>query len=174
MDESWVSVAQFSDPLSARVASGRLTSEDIPSAVSRPPFSAGLYYLRVPPESVDAAKRILEASARLDETELTRLALQEPPPDDYVPSTTTSTTKDPRDRRLAVMMPVGSGVLFLVTAGSFWVILARVLDKGVQYPTICSPAGCRNSLGALIASGLMALLTLGMFLASLGVGKQDK
>lgn len=91
VDKSWVSVAQYSDPISARIASGRLAAENIQSGVSRPAFSTGLYYLRVPPDFVDAAKRVLESSASLDEGELSKLALKEPPPDDYVRSQPTGT-----------------------------------------------------------------------------------
>jgi hypothetical protein len=177
VDESWVSVAQFSDPASARVASSRLTAENVPNAVSRPPFAVGLYYgvyyLRVPPESVGAAKEILEADARLGEEELEDLALHDSVPDDFVPPTT-STPGDPQARHLRVLMPIGSSVLFLFFAGNFAVVLTRMIDKGVQYPTFCTAAGCRSSLNALFWSGLGALVMLGALLASLGIGKQDK
>ena len=165
MDESWVSVAQFSDPTSARVASGRLASEKIPSAVSRPAFSAELFYLRVPPESVEAAKEILDATANFDEGELTRLAIQEPPPDDYVPSTR---TEDSQTRRLSLMMPLGVGVCFIFSAGLFIGLLVTLNRKGVTVPRYCSPAGCRSILIGLIISGLFTLFTFVAFLGSLG------
>jgi hypothetical protein len=173
VDESWVSVAQFSDPTSARVASGRLTAENIPNAVWREAFSA--YHVRVPPDSLDPAKQTLEATAKLDEEELTQHALEEPPPDDYVPVTSTSSFQgDPQARHLAVLMPIGSAILFLICAGNFAIGLMRFMDRGVVYPTFCTAAGCRSSIMALVVSGVGALLMLGAFLGSLGVGRRDK
>jgi hypothetical protein len=173
VEESWVSVAQFSDSMSARIASGRLASENIHNAVSHPPLAAGLYYVRVPPESADAAKEILEANARLDEKEVADLALHDPAPDDFVPPIK-STPGDPQARHLRALMPIGSSVLFLFFAGNFAVVLTRMIDKGVQYPMFCTPAGCRSSLNVLFWSGLGALVMLGALLASVGIGKQDK
>jgi hypothetical protein len=154
--------------MSAKVASGRLARENIPNAVSRHAFSSGLYYLRVPPESLDAAKQVLEANANFDEDELKRLALQEPPPDDYVPS---SLAEDSHKRRLSMMMPIGSGVCFLFSASLFVFILVTLARKGVTVPKYCGPAGCRSIVIGLLISGLFTLFTLAVFLGSLGGGK---
>jgi hypothetical protein len=116
MNESWVSVAEFSDPASARVASGRLSSENIPNAVSRPPFSAGLYYLRVPPELSDAAREALVVGANISDSDLASLALQSPPPDDLLTREPGSATSGPRSNRIPWMVAVGVGIVFVLSA----------------------------------------------------------
>lgn len=167
MDESWVSVAQYSDPASAQVASGRLASESIPSAVSRPAFSAGLYYVRVPPRSLDAAQEILKTNENLDVQELTELALSTPAPDDYVPPRP-STSGDVPSRRVALMMlPLVGGLVFLISAGIFGMSLITLVTKGEPLPRYCGAGGCWSLLTVSITSGLMTLLSLGMVLASL-------
>jgi hypothetical protein len=78
----WVSVGQYSDYTSALLNSQRLSDEGIPNRIWSPPRSPGESYIWVPPEFADAAKRILDQPA-VPETELTALALQDPPPDDF-------------------------------------------------------------------------------------------
>jgi hypothetical protein len=78
----WVSVGRYSDYLSAEVVSGRLSREGVTNRIWRPQRSAGECYIWVPPELVDEAKRIL-AEPPISEAALTRLALKEPPPDDF-------------------------------------------------------------------------------------------
>jgi hypothetical protein len=172
VDASWVSVAQYSDVKSADFASLQLGAESIPSEVSRVSHSTDLYDLRVPLESADAAKEVLESFARIDEKELTRLALTEPAPDDYVPSST-ATTEDPQARRLSVMMPIFSGGLFLVGAGAFAMALATVSRHGPAW-MFCSARGCRNFITLAVISGLVTLVGLGAFLGSLGRRNQEK
>lgn len=108
-----------------------------------------------------------------DDDELTRLALQEPPPDDYVPSETTS--GDSQSRRLAMMMPVGSAIIFLVTTGLFVVLVGTMLRKGPFVASVhCGPAGCRSPLVAAVVSGVMALLSLGVFIGSVTRTGRDR
>jgi hypothetical protein len=78
----WVSVAQYSDPLSAGVVSKRLSDEGVPNRIWIPPRSGGECYIWVPPESANAAKQIL-AEPAVPEEELTALALKDPPPGDF-------------------------------------------------------------------------------------------
>jgi hypothetical protein len=78
----WVSVGQYSDYLSAEVVSGRLSREGVTNRIWRPQRSAGECYIWVPPELVAEAKRIL-SEPPISEAALTRLALKEPPPDDF-------------------------------------------------------------------------------------------
>jgi hypothetical protein len=85
--QDWVSVGQYSDPMSALVVSKRLSDEGVPNRIWTPPRSAGESYIWVPPESADVAKRIL-AEPAVSEAELTALALKDPPPDDFETSET--------------------------------------------------------------------------------------
>jgi hypothetical protein len=82
--DDWVMIAQYPNVSSAEVASGLLTSMDVQNEilpVADSLTSGGECYISVPPEVADDAKRILSESA-VSESELTDLALQEPPPDD--------------------------------------------------------------------------------------------
>jgi hypothetical protein len=82
--DDWTVVGEYPNISSAEVASGLLSSlgvrsEILPVADSL--TSSGECYVSVPPEMADEAKRIL-AGTSVSESELTDLALQEPPPDD--------------------------------------------------------------------------------------------
>jgi len=81
-EDDWVTVGQFSDPLSAEIVSKRLTEEGVPNRIWTPPRSGGECYVWVPPESLDTAKQLL-AEPAVPEDELTALALKDPPPDDF-------------------------------------------------------------------------------------------
>jgi len=78
----WVTVGQYSDPMSAAIVSKRLSEEGVPNRVWAPPRASGDCYIWVPPESADAAKEIL-AEPAVPEEELTALALKDSPPDDF-------------------------------------------------------------------------------------------
>ena len=171
MDASWVSVAQYSDAKSADFACMQLAAEGIPGEVSRTSRSPDLYELHVPLESADAAKEVLESFARIDDAELTRLALKAPAPDDYVPSSVPS-NGDPQARRMSLMMPIFSGVLLFVSAGIFAMALAIVSRHGPAW-MVCSARGCRNFITLAVVSGLMTLVGFGAFLGSLGRPSQD-
>ena len=90
-DNDWVSVGEYPNFEAAEVVAGRLSTEGVPNRVvstepGGPLFGAlGEYSLLVPPDSVEAARRILSESA-ITEADLTALALQDPPPDDFDPS----------------------------------------------------------------------------------------
>jgi hypothetical protein len=82
--DDWVVVAEYPNASSADVASGLLSnmgiqSEVLPVADSL--TSGGECRLSVPPELADEAKRILSDSS-VSDSELTELALRDPPPDD--------------------------------------------------------------------------------------------
>lgn len=81
-EDDWVRVSQYTNYLAALVVSGRLSAEGVPNRIWSPPRSAGKCYISVPEDSVDAAKQIL-AEPPVSETELTALALKDPPPDDF-------------------------------------------------------------------------------------------
>jgi hypothetical protein len=94
-NNEWVSVGAYPDVESAQVVSGRLSIEGVPNRlIAREPGGPlfgvlGEWSILVPPESLADAERVL-AEPPPTEAELTALALQDPPPDDYVPSTTPS------------------------------------------------------------------------------------
>jgi hypothetical protein len=81
--EDWVSVAEFSGPLPARIVAVRLTAEGVPHRVvgnvwpRRDPTT----WIWVPPEWRERAQQIL-AEPAMSEDELTKLALSYPPSDD--------------------------------------------------------------------------------------------
>ena len=85
--DDWLTVGEYSNAASARVAAGLLTSMGVAHRVWPSPQlmpgadPSGDFYIWVAPEFADEAKRILSESALSDE-ELTKLALKEPPPDD--------------------------------------------------------------------------------------------
>lgn len=81
-DEDWVTVGEYSGPLSAAIVSRRLTEEGVPNRIWSPPQSGGECFLWVARESLDAAKAILSQPA-VSEEDLTALALRDPPPDDF-------------------------------------------------------------------------------------------
>jgi hypothetical protein len=74
VDDSWVSLEQFPDRMSAQVVAGRIGIAGIHSYVSSPPGSVGVYYLRVPPNQLDRAKKVLQDCA-IPESELADLAM---------------------------------------------------------------------------------------------------
>jgi hypothetical protein len=82
--DDWIMIAQYPNVSSAEVASGLLTSMGVQNEIlpgTDALTSSGECYISVPPEGADEAKRILSESS-VTESELTDLALQEPPPDD--------------------------------------------------------------------------------------------
>jgi len=90
-DNNWVSLGEYSNFESAEAVAGRLTVEGVQNQVvsaepaGGPLFGAvGEYAILVPPEYLEAAKRIL--SEQVSDDELTALALKDPPPDDFDPS----------------------------------------------------------------------------------------
>lgn len=89
-DDGWVSVGAYPDVESAQVVSGRLSVEGVENRLlarepGGPLFGVlGEWSVLVPPESVDAAERVLAEPVPTD-AELTTLALQDPPPDDFDP-----------------------------------------------------------------------------------------
>lgn len=102
----WVSVGQSFDPMSAAVVSKRLSDEGVPNRIWSPPRSAGECYIWVPPESADAATRIL-AEPAVSESELTALALRDPPPGDFE-------TPEADQRRAFSESPPSNAPLFLI------------------------------------------------------------
>jgi len=92
-DKPWVSIGEYPNLESANVVAGRLTVEGLLNRVvsadpAGPLFGAvGEYAVVVPPESLQAARRVLAESAIPDE-DLTALALKDPPPDDFESSAT--------------------------------------------------------------------------------------
>jgi hypothetical protein len=101
----WVSVGEYSNFESAQAVSGRLSVEGVQNQVvsadpAGPLFGAmGEWSILVPPESAEAAQRIL-AERAISDAELTALALQDPPPEDFDSSATPQEDGDPpvRDR----------------------------------------------------------------------------
>jgi hypothetical protein len=82
--DDWVIVAEYPNASSAEVASGLLASMSIQSEilpVADSLTSGGECCLSVPSELADEAKRILSESS-VSDSELTELALKDPPPDD--------------------------------------------------------------------------------------------
>lgn len=78
--EDWISVAQYSDALSARIEAGLLDGMGIPNRIEHYPRTVD-WYLWVPPEFETDAREALK-QAPISEEELTEEALKEPPPDD--------------------------------------------------------------------------------------------
>ena len=101
-DDEWVSVGAYPDVESAQVVSGRLSVEGVENRlVSREPGGPlfgvlGEWSVLVPPESVEAAERVL-AEPPLTDAELTALALEDPPPDDFDASATSPGDPASRD-----------------------------------------------------------------------------
>jgi hypothetical protein len=82
--DEWVVVGEYPNVSSAEVASGLLSSMELQNEIlpqTDSLTSSGECYLAVPPELADEARRILSESA-VSDSELTELALKEPPPDD--------------------------------------------------------------------------------------------
>lgn len=82
--DDWIMIAEYPNVSSAEVASGLLASMDVQNEilpVADSLTSGGECYISVPPEVADEARRILSEST-VSESELTDLALKEPPPDD--------------------------------------------------------------------------------------------
>ena len=82
--DGWVVVAEYPNASSAEVASGLLSSMGVQSEilpVADSLTSGGECRISVPPELADEAQRILSESS-VSESELTELALKDPPPDD--------------------------------------------------------------------------------------------
>jgi hypothetical protein len=98
-DNNWISVGEYSNLESAEAVAGRLTVEGVENQVvsadpGGPLFGAmGEYSILVPPESVQAAKRILLEP--IGDAELTALALEDPPPDDFDSSASAPDGKTP-------------------------------------------------------------------------------
>jgi hypothetical protein len=91
-DDGWVSVGAYPDVESAQAIAGRLSLEGVEnSLIAREPGGPifgvlGEWSVLVPPEAVEDAERIL-AEPAISDAELTELALKDPPPDDFEPST---------------------------------------------------------------------------------------
>jgi hypothetical protein len=87
-DDEWVSVGAYPDVGSAQAVSGRLSVEGLQNRlIAREPGGPlfgvlGGWSVVVPPESVEAAERVLAEPPPTD-AELTALALEDPPPDDF-------------------------------------------------------------------------------------------
>jgi hypothetical protein len=81
-EHDWESVGTYGDPISAGVASRRLTDEGVPNRIWVPPGSVGECFIWVAPECVDTAKQVL-GEPPISGEELTALALKDPPPDDF-------------------------------------------------------------------------------------------
>jgi hypothetical protein len=87
-DDEWVSVGAYPDVESAQAVSGRLFVEGVENRlIAREPGGPlfgvlGEWSVVVPHESLEAAERIL-AEPPLTDDELTALALEDPPPDDF-------------------------------------------------------------------------------------------
>ena len=78
--DDWVTIAQYSNPMAAGIASGLLTGLSIPNRVLAWPRSP-LFDLWVPPQFADDAKKAVEESD-VPDAELTKPALSYPRPDD--------------------------------------------------------------------------------------------
>jgi hypothetical protein len=85
--DDWITIGEYSNAASARVAAGLLTTHGVAHRVWPSLWltfgadSSGDFYIWVPPQIADEAKRIL-AESEVSEDELARQALNEPPPDD--------------------------------------------------------------------------------------------
>jgi hypothetical protein len=85
--DDWITIGEYSNSASARVAAGLLASNGVANRVWPNPQptvgadSPGDFYIWVAPEVAEEARRIL-AEPVVSEDELTRQALNEPPPDD--------------------------------------------------------------------------------------------
>jgi len=104
--DDWVTVGEYTDASSAAIVSRRLTQEGVPNRLWTSPRPGGENYIWVRRESLQAAERILSEPA-LPEDELTALALQDPPPDDFItpegrPPAPASNGTDPVVRSAAV------------------------------------------------------------------------
>ena len=103
-DNDWVRIGEYSNLESAEVVAGRLSAEGVPNRVvstdpGGPLFGAlGEYSVLVPPDAAEAATRILSDSSITD-ADLTTLALEDPPPDDFDSSATQREDEDPRPGR---------------------------------------------------------------------------
>jgi hypothetical protein len=86
-NSGWTSVAQFANLRDAQLALMSLLAMGVPAEVldqgaEVPTYTEhSLFYVWVPQELVDEAKTVLNPSA-ISEEELTREALESPPPDD--------------------------------------------------------------------------------------------
>jgi len=102
VDDGWVSVGAYPDVESAQVVSGRLSIEGVQNRlIAREPGGPlfgvlGEWSVLVPPESVEAAERILAEPPPTD-AELTALALEDPPPDDFDASANPPVGPEARD-----------------------------------------------------------------------------
>jgi hypothetical protein len=89
-EDGWVSVGAYPDVESAQVVAGRLSVEGLQTRlIAREPGGPlfgvlGEWSVLVPPDEVEDAERIL-AEPPLTDAELTALALEDPPPDDFEP-----------------------------------------------------------------------------------------
>jgi hypothetical protein len=78
----WLSVAEFLNGMDADLVSRRLDIEGIPNrVVFLFPVRDRTNQVWVPPDMFERAKQVLSESA-ISEAELTKLALEEAPPDD--------------------------------------------------------------------------------------------
>lgn len=124
--QDWISVGRYLDPVSASLVSKRLSDEGVPNRIWMPPRSLGEAYIWVPPESAEAAKRII-AQPAVPEAELTDLALKDLPPDDFdVPET--------EHRRAFSRPPTSHAVLFLVVLLGIG-LLAALLQYNPKIPS---------------------------------------
>lgn len=79
-DTSWISVAAYSDKISAEAILGLFVCEGLPACIKSDEHVPGLgsnFSVFVPAERVRQANRILE-QGRMSEKELTELALSSP------------------------------------------------------------------------------------------------
>jgi hypothetical protein len=158
-EHDWVSVGQYSDYLSAEVVSGRLSRDGVTNRIWRPPRSVGECYIWVPSESVDEAKRIL-AEPTISEADLTRLALKEPPPDDFdlARASRVDSSAEPAGTRMtspAVTPPAPLGyrgpLLWTHAALAFLVLFAYTSRSNVTNLGLATFSGLGLVLGALPA-----------------------
>jgi len=164
MDESdaspsWVSIKGFYEAGGARVAADTLSALEIPNEVSDEVVHGNGYQLRVPPARAAEARRAL-AEPAVPEDELTQLALQEPPPDDFEPA---AGRADSQARRLALMVAAAWGVLLLLSGTVFVLSVTDLRQRGLAN---CTPLGCRSMIPLVLMSALMSLISMIAFLGT--------
>jgi len=121
-DEDWVTIGEYSDPLSAGIVAKRLTEEGIPNRLWVPPRSAGECFVWVARESLDLAKAILSQPA-VSEEDLTALALKDPPPDDFATDESGSPARA-RGAHNPIARTSGSSIGWLIVVALFVLLLA--------------------------------------------------
>jgi hypothetical protein len=166
-DDDWVTVAQYSGPMSAAVAGGLLTGLAIPNRVSVWPRSS-LCDIWVPPEFAEEAKKALEQGSVSDQ-DLTKLALSYPPPEDASPQSQADDSSSaisnlPAGRQIPFLTPT-LGVLAVLFDTLFFYALHDLQTRGDHI--ICRVTGCRSFAVSLVLLGLFAAVLSLVFMGSL-------